>query len=257
LVTLCGIWGISYTGCARLQGRPTHEWIAVRLAERGCVSPYHAAKILAAESAAAFSSTTWRGEQTFLIAGWGLFEDTKRMEPHFLLVTNTRDANGAVLPNPALEFRWFERRLKDGEAYVSRVIGPDLPQGRGKMLDRYFRRLLKKGTSPKPAMKAFVSEIVHTPAHSVGDRVLAFSIPKAAAEVSYRTRQSMLFAKEPDLQSAAFCYFGPDYSEARQHGPTFVCGESAMTDVETESDPTRNYQSSSFRILHTPRHRNG
>jgi hypothetical protein len=29
LVSLCGIWGIAYTGFSEFQGVPTHEWIAV------------------------------------------------------------------------------------------------------------------------------------------------------------------------------------------------------------------------------------
>lgn len=36
LVLLCGVWGIAYTGFARLQGTPTHEWIALTLAKANC-----------------------------------------------------------------------------------------------------------------------------------------------------------------------------------------------------------------------------
>ena len=62
-----------------------------------------------------------------------------------------------------------------------------------------------------------------------------------------------MLAMEPNLLTTAFCYFDPAYSQLRQHGPTFVCGDSAVTDVETTDDPYRNFQSSQFKILHMPK----
>ena len=51
-----------------------------------------------------------------------------------------------------------------------------------------------------------------------------------------RTRDLSLTmaAIEPDLRNAAFCYFDPVYSQLRRSGPTSTCGESAVTDMETE-----------------------
>ena len=61
-----------------------------------------------------------------------------------------------------------------------------------------------------------------------------------------------MLAKEPDLFAAAFCYFDPNYSQLQQYGPTFTCGECAMTDVQTHYDPASDSQSSSVRYLHLP-----
>jgi hypothetical protein len=104
-------------------------------------------------------------------------------------------------------------------------------------------------------MQAFVREIVNTSQSvgTVGKKILAFSIPKAAAERIYQTGDYMMLGTEPDLRNVAFCYFDPAYSQLRQYGPASICGESAVTDVKTENDPTRDYQSSSFRILHLPK----
>jgi hypothetical protein len=115
-----------------------------------------------------------------------------------------------------------------------------------------LRRMLKHKIGPKPAMQAFAREILHTSEvrNSVGEKVLAFSIPISAARRTYETGNQMMLAMEPNLSSAAFCYFDPAYSQLRQYGPTFTCGESAVTDVETENDPARDFQSSSVRILH-------
>lgn len=257
LVSLCGIWGIAYTGFSQLQGVPTHEWIAVRLAEKGCRNPYAAAQILADAAAPALRAAPCLLELTFLIAGWVRLADGETLRPHFLLVSNAQDPTGPGPATPRWDFTSFERRLNAREAYVSRVIGQPLPRGRGKYLDRFLRRLLKHKVGPKPAMQAFADEVVNTArsAGSVGTKILAFSIPKQAAKRTYETGSYMLLAKEPDLSSTAFCYFDPAYSELHQYGPTCICGESAVTDVETENAPARNYQSSSARLLHLPRPR--
>jgi hypothetical protein len=254
LVSLCGTWGIAYTGFSELQGVPTHEWIAVRLAESNCRNPYIAAQILADEGARALKVAPFPLELTFLIAGWVQSND-ESLQPHFLLVTNMHDRDGKQRNSAGEDLHSFERRLGPQELYASRVIGQPLPAGRGKHLDRFFRRVLKRRTSPKPAMHAFVNEIVNTAGSrvGVGKKVLAFSIPRAAAHQTYQTGENMVLAMEPNLLTSAFCYFDPAYSQLRQHGPTFVCDDSAVTDVETADDPSQNFQSSSFKILHLPK----
>jgi len=251
LVCLCGIWGIAYTGLATLDGMPTHEWIAVRLAENKCVSPYSAAQILGDAAAPALRAAGISLELTFLIAGWARLPDLT-LVPHFLLISNMHEAVGQLRAAPGQSFNRFERRLRSDEAYAARVVGQPLPNGRGKQLDRLLRRMLKHKVGPKPAMQAFAREILRTSEvrNSVGEKVLAFSIPIAAARQTYKTRNQMMLAMEPNLSNAAFCYFDPAYSQLRQYGPTFTCGESAVTDVETENDPARDFQSSSMRILH-------
>lgn len=249
LVSLCGIWGIAYTGFAHLQGVPTHEWIAVRLAENGCQNAHDAAQILAKAAAPALRETDFPLELTFLIAGWARLPDVQTLQPHFLLVSNMYDLDQKRRATPGPDFNRFERKLKPDEAYAGHVIGQPLPKDRGKHL---HSRILKFLTRPKSAMRTFASEIANTSRrrHSVGDKVLAFSIPKLAAERAFQTGNYMMLATEPDLLSAAFCYFDPAYSQLGQYGPTFTCGGAAVTDVETETEPARDSQSSSFRILH-------
>jgi len=254
LVSLCGAWGIAYTGFSELQGLPTHHWIAVRLAENGCRNSYVAAQILADAAAPALKAAPFLLELTFLVAGWTRVADKQTVQPHFLLISNMYDPNGKGRATPGSDFHRFERILETEEVYASRVIGQPLPKGRGRDLDRLLRRLLKRGEGPKSAMQAFVREIVNAsrPGGTVGQRALAFSIPKGAAERTLHTGHSMVLAMEPDLHNAAFCYFDPAYSQLHQYGPTFTCGECALTDVETEDDPTGDYQSSSVKYLHLP-----
>jgi hypothetical protein len=106
-------------------------------------------------------------------------------------------------------------------------------------------------------MQAFANEILYTSTErvGVGRSVLAFSIPKAAAAQTYNSGGHMMLATEPDLTTTAFCFLDPGYSQLKQYGPTVVCGDSAVTDVETEDDPSRQFQSSSMRILRMPKRR--
>jgi hypothetical protein len=255
LISLCGAWGIAYTGLAQLQRKPTHEWIAVRLAENGCRGAHAAGQVLVAAAGAAFQSVPFVTELTILIAGWTTSTDQKTLQPHFLLISNMYDSSKGLRPRASREFSCFERRLNAGEPYVSRVIGQTLLPGRGKHLDRFLRRLLKHRVGPAPVVLGFAKEIVETASSrtSVGTKVLALSVPRLAARRAYEMGEYTMLATQPNLADLAFCYFDPEYSGLRQYGPTVVCGESAMTDIETEDDPVRAYQSSSMRILHTPK----
>src|SRR5688572_4855554 len=93
LVSLCGVWGIAYTGFSQLERTPTHEWIALRLAEKNCANGNHAADILATAATPALRKSPFILELTFLIAGWKLFPD-RTLQPQFLLISNTYEADG-------------------------------------------------------------------------------------------------------------------------------------------------------------------
>jgi hypothetical protein len=88
---------------------------------------------------------------------------------------------------------------------------------------------------------------------NVGDKLLAFCIPRQAVELQLKTGISSASAQLPAEDSVSFSYFDPAYSELRQYGPTFVCGKFAATDIETENDPARDFQSSQMRILSLPK----
>jgi len=256
LVSLCGVWGIAYTGLAQLDGRPTHEWIAWELAEKGCGSPYKAAQILAERATAAVRATKLTIEQTFLIAGWARFENGSLL-PHFVIVSNAFSADGNRKPSPGIDFVILERMLQPDELYVPHIIGQPLKPDRAQHLHRLFRKILSRDLSPRIPMRALAREISNTSTSNstVGESVLAFCIPRAAAAKTYQSGASVMLAKEPDFLSPSFCYLNPEIKESKQYGPTVTCGESAMTDIETENDPSRNYQSSSMRILHMPKKR--
>jgi|RhiMethySRZTD1v2_1073278.scaffolds.fasta_scaffold602010_1 hypothetical protein len=163
LVSLCGVAGIAYTGFARLQGAPTNEWIAVRLAERECRHPAMAAQILVEAAGPALKASPHPAELSFLIAGWApLTSDPKSLSPQFWLVSNMFGPEKEQLSAPGPTFRAFNRILKSNEEYAGRIVGAPLAKGRGKHLHRSFRRLMKHGTGPKLALRALVDEVINT-----------------------------------------------------------------------------------------------
>ena len=104
------------------------------------------------------------------------------------------------------------------------------------------------------ALRLLVDEVIRTSGYcsAVGWKVLGFCIPRNAAKRFFETGQQAMLAVQPNPDVTAFTYFEKGYSELQQYGPTSVCGQWAVTDVETRNDPSRDFQSSSFRILAGP-----
>jgi hypothetical protein len=258
LVSLCNTCGIGYSGLAHIQGVPTHEWIAIALAEANCTGPAKADKVLAEGAGRALSKLRASiRHHTFLISGWELFDSPPGLRSFFSIITNALDDAGRVLVEPRSSFDCRLRTLHDGEEILWTAIGQPLREERRKLLDRNLRRLASKEIAAREALRLLVDEIVNTSLKekcaNVGAKILAFCIPRKSVESRMQGGSSMLVAKQSDDNSATFAYFEPSYSELQQYGPTFICGENAVTDVKTENDPARDFQSSQFRILSLPK----
>jgi hypothetical protein len=254
LVSLCNICGIGYSGLAKLDGISTHEWIARTLAAANCHNASRASQILAQMTPRALSKVKaeWR-RQIFLLAGWSHFDNPPALRSYYCVVTNTLDENGQMLATPRERFDRTICALRDDEQFLYYTIGQ--PIKRVGKLERNLRRLVEREIGPKETLRLLVDGVINTHAHTekVGDKILGFCIPKHSVEIQLQTGYSTALAKFPDEHSVAFVYFDPAYSELRQYGPTVVCGEFAATDIETENDPTRNFQSSKMRLLGSPK----
>jgi hypothetical protein len=259
LVSLGNFACIGYTGLARMGGRPTHEWIAKKLAEANTVGPGTVAATLAAEAPKAFGRVSSEMcSLTFLLAGWWWFSKAPRLEPFYQVISNAYADNGELLAKPSATFRSRLSVLSTRPTVVGlRTVGIRLHPERMKNLHRTIRRHAKHAVTPKETLRLMVDEVRHTHASQganrvVGDKVLAVSIPKRAADAQLRTGQSFVFAADANRDSATFGYFDPSRDDFLQFGPTFVLGDIAHTGVVTESDPSKSYQSVRFTILHRP-----
>lgn len=258
LVSLCNVCGIGYSGLAVLGGTPTHEWIATTLAAANCRDAATASKVLMEATPSALPTVRAAlRHQIFLLSGWAYFGDPPTLRSHFCVVTNSFDEAGQVLATPRQEFHHRVRALRNNEAFLWHAIGQPLGPDRVPVFERNLRRLVARDIGPKECLRLLVAEILHThqgnEPPTVGEKILAFCIPKKAVELQLRTGDSSALAQLPDENATAFTYFDPVYSELVQYGPTFVCGEFAATDVQTETDPARDFQSSEMRYLSLPK----
>jgi hypothetical protein len=257
LVNLCNICGIGYTGLAHLERDSTHEWIAKALASEACHDSLVASRCIALRAAKAFSTIRPLVQQTFVLAGWGLFKGLSGLHAHMRLVSNAYSDSGQVLSTPNDSFANLLKVLTDSEELFWRVVGYPLLQKRGQQLNRNLRRLVNRGIGPKETLRLLMEEIVNTSktTNFVGTKVLGFCIPKRGVESLIQSGRSVMLAKLPDEDIATFAYFNSGYSELRQYGPTFICGEYAVTDIKTENDPARDFQSAQIRLLSFPKPR--
>lgn len=259
LVSVCNIFGIGYTGLAHFEGLPTHEWIAKTLASENCSVALRASEILKDHAAPVLSTLKLptKIHQEFLITGWGLFKELTGLHPFMRLISNVRDGSGQPLSQPVDSFASLLKVLGDNESFFCWGIGQPIGKHRGPQLEKNLQRLVKREIGPSAALRLLVDEIVNTSLveknPAVGSKVLGFCIPKSSVERQIEAGRSFMLAKQPDSDTVTFTYFEPQFEELQQYGPTYVCGESAATDVRTENDPARNFQSSQFKILSLPK----
>lgn len=257
LVSLCGTTGIAYSGVGEMKGRiPTHEWIAKTLAEAGCRDAPTAERTLLDRVPSGLSATPRElRRHIFLFAGWAYFEAPPTLRPYFAQITNFIDASGKPTLAPLDFFNSFRRYLREQETHHCFLVGEPITKARAEILERNLRRLIDREIGPKEALRLLIDEVINTSKRcaTVGSKVLAFCIPKKGAERFFAKGELVTIAALPNTETTAFSYFEDGYSELKQHGPTTVCGEWAVTDVKTENDPTRDFQSAEFRILAGPK----
>lgn len=261
LVALCGFGGIGYTGLARLENKPTHEWIAIALAEANSKRVADAARALPERLASAVRNTPpqLRG-LTLFAAAWDWFGNPPTLRPHFALISNQHDESGNALPATAAAatFRVLTRLLQPAESFAWDAVGHTLARNRATALSRSLRRAIQHGVRPNRLLKYLAAEIQHTSTERrrVGDKILAMSVPRRSVESWLHSGQHFMLAATANSDSATFGYFNPDRRELLQLGPTYVCGEVAVTDLRTKDDLSINSQSSSLKLLRLPSTKN-
>lgn len=259
LVSLCHVWGIGYSGLARLEGRPTHRWIATTLAAAKVCDPDQASETLLIQAPKAVARfAPHLRSLTFVLGGWARFDESSLLCPHFCVVSNALDDAGRLLDQPASEFRRHLLFLRPEANVAVLVIGEPLAPDRQSNLKRNLVQLVTRAVSPAEAVRLLVKEIEHTHQHgrgTVGGRVLTFCVPRLSAERHAQTGFArMLNMQRPVEHAATFGYFDGEYDKQRQHAPTLACGEFAVefTDIENKLS-SGGVQKLSFRMLAGPR----
>jgi hypothetical protein len=259
LVSLCNKACVAYTGLATLEGQPTHEWIACRLADATCRHPDHAVQVLASAARNALPPTGPYVEQSFLLAGWVYPSGHPEARPFLWLVTNARKPDGTRASAPVRDFMYFHSTLGGSNLDISwAVVGVPLKPDRANSLHRYCRRLARHRVSAKHVLFPIIREIVHSSTSkgsTVGSKVLSCCLPRAGlvSPLSPLTPGRVpMVASEPNTRVATFLYSDASAPTPIWYGPTNICGPVATTDLEVEHDPATGDQSVGFRILRFP-----
>ena len=255
LVSLCHAWGIGYSGLARLDGKPTHRWIATTLAAARVYNPDQASETLLVQAPKAIARyEPHLRSLTFVIGGWACIDESAFLCPHFCVVSNALDGSGRSLEQPAAEFRRNILVLRPEANIAVLVIGEPLVSDRKANLKRNLIQLVTRDVSPAEAVRLLVKEIEHTHHHgrgTVGGKILTFCVPRLSAERHAKTGFGrMLNMQRPVEHAATFGYFDREYDKLRQHAPTLACGELAaeITSIENNRS-TGGVQKISFRML--------
>jgi len=265
LVSLCGTTGIAYTGLGKIENAPTHQWIAKTLAAAGCSDAAHAvemsgsgfaARIIENRATTAFSTVRKSVRRhAFFLAGWAMFGSPATLNPYNCIISNMYDASKQNASEPLDSFSSFLRVLERNEQSYGHLLGESLSKERAEQLSRNVRRLAERRIGPQETLRLLSDEIVHTSGicTTVGSKILGFCIPRESVLKQFETGQTVMVATQPNSSVATFTYFEKGFNELQQYGPTVCCGESAYTDLKTENDPSRDFQSSEFRILALPK----
>ena len=259
IVSLCNAAGIAYTGLARLDGIPTHEWICHRLADAVVRRAAEAIPVITESATQSFMKLPTRNlyPHTFLLAGYESFLHAG-VKPMFALITNMRNSSGETLQSPAPTFIAFQFVLPAQQRIHSVAAGARLSSSRHAALVRNMGRAYSRNTSDEALLRLMTETIVQTsrrPTMAVGERVLTMSIPKDSVDPT--SRMSVMLAAPATTDAATFGYLVPGASRVLQYGPSFVCGDHAVTDIVTQDDPSRDLQSVSVRILRLPKRLDG
>ena len=191
LISVCNFCGIGYSGLAKIEGCPTHEWVAKTLASANCSSPKDVSGILTERAGPALSMVRSSiRHQIFLMAGWWYFDVPPGLRSHFCIITNALDESGNMLVEPRESFDCRVRALRDEEEFLWHCVGQPIRQDRAKNLERNLRRLIAREIGPKETLRLLVDEIINTSTKekcaSVGSKVLGFRFRNGVSSVSFR-----------------------------------------------------------------------
>lgn len=252
LVALCFHSAIAYTGLARLDGMPTHRWIASILKKYSCIDGTVAANIIMNEAGIALEKIRAGSNikhTTFLIAGYQPTQ-SGTIVPYCIRVSNAYGKDGLYLQNADNQFTVKISGMPKDDSFGITVIGEPMNRSQIKRVDRLLKKVNKNGNPPSAALRVIKDEIIvsSNTKETVGKKILGMCLTKKAVELGLLRGTHFLMGNQPiDPKHSTFTYFEEGYNRMIQYGPTYVCGDSAHTDFALEQ--TENTISAKFRLL--------
>ncbi|MGV8838136.1 hypothetical protein [Cellvibrio sp.] len=253
LVALCDHSAISFTGLACLDGMPTHIWIASILKKYLCMDGFVASDIIRHEASVALKKIKVSNKIkhcTFLVTG---YQEMKNGDifPYCIRISNAYSSNdGSYLREASEQFTIIPYVLPKNEDSIIAVIGQPLDRSQSRRLEKNLGKVEKHGNSAVATLRLLKDEIIVSSnmKMTVGKKILGLCITKKSVELSRHREHSFLVGGLPiNSEMSMFTYFEEGYNNMIQYGPTYVCGNSASTDLTVKN--TESTISVSMRVL--------
>ncbi|MEX2122973.1 MAG: hypothetical protein WD795_03700 [Woeseia sp.] len=226
-------WLIGYTGLARIQGKPTYQWIAELLANHhqqlkaGYLDRNLA--LLGKEIANALTAERVKPSCKMLAivgAGWGVPWDVGEpppagLRPYIWHLSNFHDkeGNSTCQIRSTVDFQVARGRpLKKTEMGVL-THGQEMNPMLWSKLCRLLRKARIRALGPNAPARLIVDAVQRMENPRVGKSLLICSLPVPTAQ-----RDQFVLNERPNLARPSFWYSQPDGEWRVQRGPIFVDG---------------------------------
>ncbi|MEW8405457.1 MAG: hypothetical protein AB2689_28050 [Candidatus Thiodiazotropha taylori] len=250
LVSLCEHSCIAYTGLAELEEIATHKWIALTLKNHKCIDGWLAGKILSEESNKALIDVNKSySHMTFLITGWK--HTDKGLIPYMLRISNAYNHDESWNTLATNDFRYKLVYLLPDEILESMVVGVRLTRAQTHRLQRSLRKSAIERSLPSATLEFMSQEIIASSSSGscmVGKKVLGATIPKNQRLEAKNKGMYFIGHHPPNYLRSTFTYYDENSDGLVVYGPTFICGNTAMTDFEGASE-RNGINSVSFTLL--------
>jgi hypothetical protein len=263
MVSICNLSMIGYTGYAELGYRPTHEWLAVVLAKRGCMDPKEALAILKEQTPIALKRFSGQlVPHEYLIAGWaGMRQDgvERGYLPHLCWVSNRLDEQGNLRNLPARSFGHKIVVHAPGDGGVNLAcIGQPVRVDRVSALRRVVGEAVSRNVGPEDVARLLVAEIQHTSKmqddkrRTVGAKVSACCIPRASVDQHFRGAGSAIMSVPEARVGGWFAYYDPGRDHFVGYAPTCTCDGWATYDSAYRAEANGDWRME-LKFLHVPK----
>jgi hypothetical protein len=234
-------WGsFGYTGLAEIGKERTDNWLARVISEGPTNNMAQVAERIRSAASAAFRSLPRKyRHHAFQGAGWFRLQGEEQLSPGIMMIHNGVDEQtGGWLVEPLEEFRTatqFPSSLPGG--CILNSVGVVASAAEKDAVVRLLRKCVKhRSSTPATVHKALIISMrwLSSRHPTIGNSLLAVSLPKHSVEEWQRTGLTTLIAALPNNSTATFTYVSPQGS-LTWFGPHIASEGVVLTGVQAGS----------------------
>ncbi len=224
IVLFCHRMAFAYTGIATIDTLRTDEWLSNVLSTYDGTSLSDACSGIVSSATDTFKSISLNNKKkchAFVGVGWTLISSDNKIRPIICTISNAQNEQGEWFPHSEEEFKLRYSILTDSELFQFESTGQRVDQQTFDDLKLQIKKCVIKNTGPEPITRILIGGIrkVATTNHTVGQNLLAVSLPKSAL----RTKNIMFLSSHPNKDEMTFLYYPDGKNDGVQYGPNFAC----------------------------------